>query len=187
MTAGRPEIPMKIKRPVLVEAGHRCAIPTCRQTPVEIAHIVPWSKVQEHRFDNLIALCPTCHARFDHGDIDRQSMMHYKDNLEVINSRYTDHERQLLKEFIRRDQGRKELAAGDRNFFQLREYWERAGLGHIRVHDHMRWMLSNLVEDGIIEFHADKRQLTEGIDAVPVVLTDKGNLFLSRWSDAKPV
>ena len=25
--------------PRLVEAGHRCAIPTCRQVPVEIAHI----------------------------------------------------------------------------------------------------------------------------------------------------
>ncbi|MFE3586796.1 HNH endonuclease [Streptomyces niveus] len=186
MTAGRPEIPMKIKRPVLVEAGHRCAIPTCRQTPVEIAHIVPWSKVQEHRFENLIALCPTCHARFDQGDIDRQSMMQYKANLEVVNSRYTDHERQILKEFIRRDQRRKELG-GKRNSYRRWEDWERVGLGHIRVHDHMRWMVSNLVEDGIVCFHADMRQLREGIHAVPVVLTDKGNLFLSRWSDAKPV
>ena len=46
------------KREDLVEADHRCAIPTCRQTPVEIHHIVPLARVHEHTFDNLIALCP---------------------------------------------------------------------------------------------------------------------------------
>jgi 5-methylcytosine-specific restriction endonuclease McrA len=43
--------------------------------PVEIAHIVPWEKVKEHTFDNLIVLCPTCHTRFDKGEIDRKSML----------------------------------------------------------------------------------------------------------------
>ena len=48
----------RTKREDLVEADHRCAIPTCRQTPVEIHHIVPLARVHEHTFDNLIALCP---------------------------------------------------------------------------------------------------------------------------------
>jgi hypothetical protein len=33
MPEGRPAIPATVKRAVLVEAGHRCAIPTCRQAP----------------------------------------------------------------------------------------------------------------------------------------------------------
>jgi HNH endonuclease len=73
----RPPIPRQLERDVLVEAGHRCAIPTCRQIPVEIAHIVPYSDVLGHTFDNLIALCPNCHRRYDNGQIDRKSMLHY--------------------------------------------------------------------------------------------------------------
>jgi hypothetical protein len=51
--------------------------------PVEINHIEPWSKVKQHTFDNLIALCPTCHARYMRGEIDRESMQMYKLNLGV--------------------------------------------------------------------------------------------------------
>jgi 5-methylcytosine-specific restriction endonuclease McrA len=65
----RPAIPQALKRKVLIEAGHRCAIPTCKQVPVELAHIVPWANCKEHTFENLIALCPTCHTRFDKKEI----------------------------------------------------------------------------------------------------------------------
>jgi hypothetical protein len=37
-------VPMGRKRMVLVEAGHRCAIPTCRHPTTKIAHIVPESE-----------------------------------------------------------------------------------------------------------------------------------------------
>jgi hypothetical protein len=97
----RPPVPRPLLREVLVEAGHRCAIPTCRATTTEIAHIVPWSKVREHTFGNLIALCPNCHSRFDKGDIDRQSMLAYKRNLGLVSSRYGDAERRLLDLFVR--------------------------------------------------------------------------------------
>lgn len=93
----RPPIPAELKREILVEAGHRCAIPTCRQTPVEIAHIIPWSKVKEHTADNLIALCPTCHTRYDRGDIDRKAMQQYKANLFLLNCRYNDTEIRILE------------------------------------------------------------------------------------------
>lgn len=92
----RPSIPAEMKRAVLVEAGHRCAIPTCRATTMEIAHIQPWAKVQEHTFDNLIALCPNCHTRFDKGEIDRKSMRMYKDNLALLNNRYGEFERRVF-------------------------------------------------------------------------------------------
>lgn len=105
MADERPPIPRQLRREVLFEAGHRCAIPTCKQVPVEIAHIVPWSQIGEHTFDNLIALCPTCHTRYDRGDIDRQSMFMYKRNLGLITSRYGEAERRLLDLFVRTSAG----------------------------------------------------------------------------------
>lgn len=98
MPEGRPAIPRALARAVKEEAGHRCAIPTCKATSaLEIAHIRPWSEVREHTFDNLIYLCAICHTRYDHGEIERQSMLTYKQNLSVLNSRYSDFERRLLR------------------------------------------------------------------------------------------
>lgn len=86
VATSRPKIPSELRRRVLIEAGHRCAIPTCKSTPVEIAHIIPWAKARKHEFKNLIALCPTCHTRFDdpHGPIDRKAMRQYKANLNPL-------------------------------------------------------------------------------------------------------
>jgi len=77
----RNGIPEPLKRKVLLEAGHRCAIPTCRHIEVEIHHIIPWEKCQKHEYHNLIALCPNCHKRADDGKIDRKSLKIYKANL----------------------------------------------------------------------------------------------------------
>lgn len=101
MPEGRPAIPAELRRRVLIEAGHRCAVPTCRQHPVEIEHIEDWAKVKEHRFENLIALCPNCHSRKGSGpnQIDRKSLRQYKANLAVLNSRYGDVERRLIEAF----------------------------------------------------------------------------------------
>lgn len=77
----RPPIPAELRRRVLVEAGHRCAIHTCRYTDVDVHHIEPWSQCREHRFENLIALCPNCHRRADLGEIDRKSLRMYKARL----------------------------------------------------------------------------------------------------------
>lgn len=77
----RPLIPAEIKRAVLIEAGHRCAVPTCGSTTVEVHHITPWSECKSHNLANLIALCPTCHSRVHRGEIDRKSVLIYKQKL----------------------------------------------------------------------------------------------------------
>ncbi|MFF4433835.1 HNH endonuclease [Streptomyces sp. NPDC001513] len=83
MATNRTKVPRPLARQLFVETGHRCAIPTCRATPLEIAHIVPWHRVQRHDFHNMIVLCPNCHTRFDRGDIDRQAMFRYKELLRL--------------------------------------------------------------------------------------------------------
>lgn len=94
----RDTIPADVKRAVLVEAGHRCAIPTCRATTTEIAHIVPWADTQDNSFENLIALCPNCHTRFDQKkEIDQLAVKMYKHNLGILNNRYGEFERRLFE------------------------------------------------------------------------------------------
>jgi HNH endonuclease len=92
----RPSIPAEIKRRVLVEAGHRCAIPTCRYINVEIHHIVPWESCQSHDYQNLIALCPNCHLRADRGNIDRKSLRIYKASLRFTHDRFSQFEVDIL-------------------------------------------------------------------------------------------
>lgn len=94
----RDPVPATVKRAVLVEAGHRCAIPTCRATTTEIAHIVPWATTQDNSFENLIALCPNCHTRFDQKkEIDQLAVKMYKHNLGILNNRYGEFERRLFE------------------------------------------------------------------------------------------
>jgi HNH endonuclease/Protein of unknown function (DUF3298) len=77
----RPPIPADLRRRILVEAGHRCAIHTCKHPEVDVHHIIPWEKCKEHDYDNLVALCPNCHRRADAGEIDRSSLRLYKARL----------------------------------------------------------------------------------------------------------
>lgn len=74
----RPAIPAEIKRAVLVESGHRCAVPRCGETELDIHHIIPWETCQKHEYANLIALCVICHRRAHKGDIDKKSLLQYK-------------------------------------------------------------------------------------------------------------
>lgn len=66
-----------------MEAGHRCAIQTCKHPELDIHHIVPFKTVQEHSYDNLIALCPNCHRLAENGKIDRKSLRLYKQQLQA--------------------------------------------------------------------------------------------------------
>ncbi|MFW2513306.1 HNH endonuclease [Demequina sp. SO4-13] len=96
----RKSIPRAVQRQVKVEAGHRCAVPTCRATSgLEIHHIREHARGGPDEFQNLILLCAVCHARVTRGEIDRTSVKAYKANLALLNSRYGDLERRVLSRF----------------------------------------------------------------------------------------
>lgn len=162
----RPHLPRPVERELLVEAGHRCAIPTCRRTPVEIAHIVARAKGGPDTVDNLIVLCPNCHTRYDRGEIDRPAMFQYKANLFVINGRYGDVERRILAHFVD-DQG-----SGTT--------WLPGG-SDIQV--------EYLLHDGFLE--KTGRDSGVYIASVPSQeeyrLTDAGRRFITSWSTAEPL
>jgi len=75
---GRPAIPVEIRREVLLEARHHCAV-CCGGLALEFAHIVPWSKSADHSVENLVALCANCHTRADNEKWGVSSLKHYKD------------------------------------------------------------------------------------------------------------
>jgi len=106
MTEERPRIPTDLRRRVLVESGHRCAIPTCRHIDIDIHHIIPWSSSPTHRYEDLIALCPNCHRRADRGEIDRRSLRLYKANLRFTHDRFSQFEVDTLFElYAQPDEG----------------------------------------------------------------------------------
>jgi hypothetical protein len=90
---------MARKRMALAEAGHRCAVPTCRHPTTETAHILPESESDDESFANLIALCEKCQRK----DIDRQSIRGYKRNLAILNSRYSEFERRVFDQIAETD------------------------------------------------------------------------------------
>ncbi len=155
--AKRPAIAADLERAVLVESGHRCAIPTCRQIPVELAHIVPWARCKMHTFDNLIALCPTCHTRYDKGEIDRKSMRTYKLNLLLVNSRYGDLEQRVIRTFVK-----------DRT---TDAFWWFVD---------MEILLLNLLDDGLLHDGGQTRNVG-GLVQKLYQLTAKGRDYVAQW------
>lgn len=78
-------IPADVRRQLLVEAGHRCAIRTCHAvSPLEAHHIIPWSECQVHDPAHMLILCSNCHGRAHKGDIDRKALYEYKRQLQSL-------------------------------------------------------------------------------------------------------
>jgi type I restriction enzyme R subunit len=75
--SNRPAIPIAIRREVLFEARHHCAV-CCFPTALECAHIDPWRDTEDHSIANLIALCANCHTRFDKEKWPESDMRRYK-------------------------------------------------------------------------------------------------------------
>ena len=73
----RPRLPVALQRQVMADAGHRCAV--CgAPTPLELASIVPWRAAKEHKAEDLICLCASCHSRADRENWGKETLLQYK-------------------------------------------------------------------------------------------------------------
>ncbi len=163
-----------MRRDVLIESGYRCAMPHCRETQIDINHIVPFAEVQEHTFDNLVALCPNCHRRYTNGEIDRKAMFQIKANLSILSHRYSELERRYLN--------------------------RQASLGPVvgavtMLSGGLELLMSNLVTDGIV-MQAPVNAIQIGFDqpgvpdfpvVIAFVLTAKGQAFIENWIAGQPI
>ena len=157
-----------------------------------------YAKVQEHRYENMIVLCAICHGRKTRGEIDRKSLLIYKANLAVINSRYSDIERRFLE--VVADQRRQlELTLSP----QPRPDWPR-GIA-IALPGTLRMMMLYLVRDGLVELVPSGTELDQTLNGLTGVvaagpqntelvpetdyyrLTLAGVDFVDAWMGARPV
>lgn len=161
-------IPAEIRRQVLLESGHACAIPTCQFPATEFAHIEPFAVVKKHEVSNIIALCPNHHHLYDQkGTIDRKSIKAYKLKLQFLNKRYTKYELRLLallaaKQYV--------LASGEIQVLGL-------------LNDGLITNAKTFLSQSIVATDAAGMKLFEDsfIVAFAATLTDKGRQFIETW------
>ncbi|WP_410669444.1 HNH endonuclease [Amycolatopsis sp. cmx-4-68] len=85
----RKSLPLPVRRQVLTEAGYRCAVPTCRGIlALDIHHMVEVQEGGRDTPENLIALCPTCHALYTRGTIAKEAVRTYKAVLVSLNAAF---------------------------------------------------------------------------------------------------
>ena len=89
MPPKRKPPPLDVKRLVLHEAGYKCSSPVCRNIlTLDIHHLVPVAKKGDNSPDNLLALCPNCHALHHQGKIPEESLRAWKMLLLSLNEAF---------------------------------------------------------------------------------------------------
>lgn len=178
----REPIPADLERALFIEAGYRCAIPTCRVVaPLLIEHIEDYARVKEHKFENMIVLCANCHGLKGSGPrrLDRKALRQFKANLSLLNHRYGEVERRILDDFAQNPTPNMRF-----------------------LHGAMQILVRNLVADGYLKVHEEAAGMissltyTDGTgtevnisvpDLVGLSLTPTGKEFLKNWLEARPL
>jgi hypothetical protein len=90
MARQRKPPPLDVKSQVLHEAGYRCGNPSCRTIlTLDIHHLEEVGIGGSDRAENLLPLCPNCHALYHRqGAITRESLRAWKMLLLAINEAY---------------------------------------------------------------------------------------------------
>ena len=81
--AKRKAIPKAIRDKLLVDAMHRCCLCPEHHDVTDLHHIVPISEGGPNTEDNLMVICPTCHAK-----IHRFRRSHTLDQLRMYKERW---------------------------------------------------------------------------------------------------
>jgi hypothetical protein len=163
--AARKAIPQSIRQDVLIEAGYRCAVPTCRTIlAIDLHHIVEVAEGGGNERSNLLALCPTCHALFHRGEITREAIRVWKGVLVSLNERFDRDTKDKLLFLSHKDRPHLYSAEGVLHFTNL----IAAGLakcGSERLESHAR---------GGHGADISKSRW-------PVELTERGKLLVEAW------
>lgn len=88
-TGKRKPIPAPTRKAVLLEAGYRCSNPTCHVPLLHTHHIDYVQNGGSDTEDNLIALCPNCHAMVHKNVIPEEAVRTWKTMLVAANSAWT--------------------------------------------------------------------------------------------------
>lgn len=87
MSSRRTAIPAATRQIVLLEAGYKCANPSCRHIlTLELHHILWVKEGGGNEPENLVALCPNCHALHTAGHVPEAAIRCWKSLLVSLNS-----------------------------------------------------------------------------------------------------
>lgn len=155
---GRKAIKTETKQLALHEAGYRCGNPACR-TPLtlEVHHLDYVSESGKDTPDNLLPLCPHCHALHHQSHIPTDSLKTWKSVLLSLNEGF-DH--QAVDILLALDELNEIAISGD-------------GMLHIPG-----LLVSHLVE---VKVRVIGSARTFGVDSFKLALTDKGKRFIASW------
>ena len=85
----RKALLIDVRKRVLHEAGYKCGNPICRCIlTLDIHHLVPVSEDGADEPENLLALCPNCHALHHKGEIPVESLRAWKMLLLAVNEAF---------------------------------------------------------------------------------------------------
>jgi HNH endonuclease len=87
--ADRKKIPIAVQHGLLMEAGYKCGNPTCRNViTLELHHIEYVSEGGGDEPENLLVLCPYCHAMHHANHIPVEAIRHWKGMLTALNQAF---------------------------------------------------------------------------------------------------
>jgi len=156
VSSERAAVATSIQLTVLIEAGYRCGVPTCRNIlALDLHHVVHVSEGGGNEPAHLIALCPTSHTLHHRGTTPREAIRVWKALLVSLSQAFdTKALDQLL--FLHRLRPRELGVSGDGvlEFSRL----IGAGLAEFRL----------LVQNGPLLLYE-------------VMLTPKGRLLVDAW------
>lgn len=173
----RITIPPATRQIVLLEAGYKCANPTCRHIlTLELHHIV-WVKVGGGNDpDNLVALCPNCHSLHTAGHIPADAIRCWKSLLASLNSSIRASADILL--VLHQEEQR--LATSENPAQRPPPFrFTGDGLG----------MLSSLLISGLVEISrrfSGAAYFGGGMPSFEVSLTAAGRRLVGAWLSGKP-
>jgi hypothetical protein len=85
--SSRRSVNTSTRQAVLLEAGYKCANPSCRHVLTLELHHILWIKEGGSNDPlNLVALCPNCHSLHTAGHIPRQAIRTWKSLLMSLNN-----------------------------------------------------------------------------------------------------
>lgn len=163
----RQRIPNDVKFRVLVEAGYRCAVPTCRTIlTLDLHHIIEVNKDSGNDPDNLICLCPNCHALYHRQKIPQEAIRIWKMILVSLNNAYDKEaiDYLLMLHIIEN--------TDDKDFSLI-----VSGDGFLRF--------SALLNSGMINVTYIPRSRYGHDACYDLGLSEKGNSFVAAWKSGK--
>jgi hypothetical protein len=156
---------------VLLEAGYKCANPTCRHIlTLELHHIVRVKDGGANNPENLLALCPNCHSLHTQGHIPAHAIRTWKSLLLALNS--ANHVTADLLLMLAADEER--VASGDPKTVAPR----------FRFTGDRLPAPAGLLSSGLITISARYSGANAWGSSMPsfeVSLTEKGKALLSAW------